>query len=277
MDSQNFFTKNSPVINTVLLVITLVVAVVALTYSIQNNKDLNNCSNSPSTKERMTGGRWQGKQVINALKEKACGGSGCGIGPTSGRPVDGQDYANQFSGNSFAPNGKLNCPPTPLPEAHHPWSSGGPTSKIASAAYNANYPDETDPHALTAKAKYGCAPDNDSNAGDCDYSLNADSLLPSSWREGTDCPGDSVPPNSLWAKYSPTKDAYYRSISASGSARLSVNTRSPLSRITGPNPLLLRSSVSVPLSSTQIPWNDSEFRLSAIANSTGMYPGEINC
>lgn len=262
--------KKLPWANTVLLIIVVGLAIAILVYTL---KCASSSALSPAAKENMQGGR---NKVFNALKENACGGlGGCGSGPTSGRVIDGNDYANQFSGNAFNPNAKLNCPPKPIPEAFHPYSSGAATYKLASQAYNSNYPDETSPNSLDAQAKYGCAQDVHLAPNNCDYSLNTDSLMPGSWREGTQCP-DGSDPNSQWAKYSPSRDSYMRYITASSAARLGVNTRNASSRIVG-LPLLLRSSTTTPLSHSQFAFNGSSLRDDVLADSTGIYPGAVTC
>src|SRR5690606_27240670 len=82
--------------------------------------------------------------VFNALREGACGGpGGCqGGSGAANRVIDGQDYANRVAGGAFHPNAQPNCPSRPVPEAFHPYTTGGaPTYKYASQAFNAAYPD----------------------------------------------------------------------------------------------------------------------------------------
>jgi hypothetical protein len=94
--------------------------------------------------------------------------------------------------------------------------------------------------------------------------------MPGSWRDGDKCP-DGSDPNSQWAKYAPTKDAYWRYVTAAGSARTAVNTRIPW-RIVG-QPLLLRPGTATPLThSWATPFGESSLRQDVLANSSGVYP-----
>lgn len=204
-----------------------------------------------------------------------------GMAPSSregfcGAVTDGSDYSRATTAG-HAQYQQPGCGAAAIPEPHGGMisaASGQPTYKHTSQAYHADYPDNTDPHSLAPKEKYGCAPDYN-NTGNCDYSLNPDNLMPASWRDDTNCP-DGSDPNSLWAKYAPTKDAYWRYVTAAGSARLSVNTRIPW-RIVG-TPLLLRSGVSVPLTHSQVtPFNGSSWRDDIVSDSLGYYPQDLSC
>ena len=258
----------SPGANTILLVIVLAVAVVALVYSVKNNETLDDLDKK---KEKM-GNR---PRVVNALKEGACGGSCSGSGAVNG-VRDGNDFINASSRAYDYPNAAAPVCDVPQVEPHHPYSESGTGGQVA-LRYSGNYPDETDEHSLDARKKDGCSrdpmqqgnPNGSASTGEnCDYSLNSDSLMPGSWREGAQCP-DGSDPNSQWAKYAPAKEQYNRYIMASSAARLGVNTRTGLTRITGPNPLLLRSSVAVPISNNHVLFNDSGFRLDAAAQGNG--------
>ncbi len=101
--------------------------------------------------------------------------------------------------------------------------------------------------------------------------LDLDKLVPSNWRGTQDCASPVATDKSNWAKFAPTREAFNQYITAAGSARLGINTRNPLSRRIG-TPLLLREGPSVPMSTTQIPFNDSAYRNDLIYNSTGFYP-----
>lgn len=280
-DSGSDWLSKLPSGRTALFIITLLAAFAALGMSIYNYQYEHRSANS-SAKERFTnGGSGSGKPVVNPMPP---GGSVKPMNqqrPTTGRVIDGNDFANQYNGSAFHPNARPNCPSVAVPEAWKPFSTGGgPSYGVGSSAYNANYPDETSPNSLAAQATYGCAPDNMDNksavGGGCgSYALNADSLMPGSWRSDTQCP-DGTDPNSQWTKYAPSRDAYFRYVTAAGSARLGVNTRDPASRITG-TPLLLRSSTVTPLSHTSIPFGGSSLRDDVIAQASSFYPSSISC
>ena len=139
----------------------------------------------------------------------------------------------------------------------------------SASTYASAYADETAAQSLAGKTTYSCAPDV-ATAGGCDYAINPDSLLPGSWREGVGC-DSGTDPNSQWAKYHPTRNKYYRYITAAGSARLGVNTRSPLRKILGTQNYL-RSATSTPITASNIAlFNASSYRDQAIFDATGQF------
>jgi len=234
------------------LFIALIVAIAALWMAIVNKEDIDDLEDNTK----------------RSPAENFCGGTN--------HVQDGYDSAhNTTNGHAQANGGQ--CGNVAVPEPHNPavyGSSSQPSYTHSSQAYHADYPDGTDAHSLAGKNQYGCAPDNN-NTGNCDYAMNPDNLMPGSWRDGTDCP-DGSDPNSQWAKYAPTKEAYWRYITAAGSARLGVNTRIPW-RIVG-TPLLLRSGVSVPITHSELtPFNGSSWRQDILADSLGYYPQDLNC
>jgi len=102
------------------------------------------------------------------------------------------------------------------------------------------------------------------------YKLSVDSLMPGSWK----APASSTfatADQQQWAKYAPTKAAFDKYITAGGSVRAPLNTRSPLARQVG-IPYLIRQGPPIPLSSKDVIFNDSGFRQDLVYNSTGYYP-----
>lgn len=161
------------------------------------------------------------------------------------------------------------------PMAHQPW--GGANSGKAgpgSNAYAQNWPTEEDP-----AARFPGNP-GDNSGGSCNaqnwgYHLNVDHLMPASWRGPQQC-GVESEDTAEWAKYAPSKEAFDRYITAAGSARLSVNTRSPSARQIG-IPNLLRGSPPMPLGTSESQFLDSDMRQSLIYSATGQFPTSTNC
>jgi hypothetical protein len=187
---------------------------------------------------------------------------------------DGMDAANKINGGAA----QSQCGPVATAEPAHPnlsAYSGAPSMYNSALANSTAYPDDTAAQSLAGKTTYSCAPDI-TNVGGCDYAINPDNLMPGSWREGVSC-SDGTDPNSQWAKYHPTRDKYYRYITAAGSARLSANTRSSSRKILGlQNPL--RSGTSTPITNSMItPFSESSLRSQAIFDATGIYPTATHC
>lgn len=182
--------------------------------------------------------------------------------------VDGADAAQAVTGGAA----QSQCAPVATAEPAHPMLSK--YAGMGAAARASAYPDESAANALAGKTTYSCAPDV-VNAGASDYALNPDNLMPGSWREGVAC-SEGTDPNSQWAKYHPTREKYYRYITAAGSARLSANTRSSTRKILGlQNPL--RSATATPLTAASItPFHESSHRAEAIHSATGSYPQSIH-
>lgn len=105
--------------------------------------------------------------------------------------------------------------------------------------------------------------------------LEIDNLMPASWRGIKNCATETTD-DAEWAKYAPSKAAFDRYITASGSVRLGVNTRDSNSKTLGV-PLLLRPSPPVPLSTQEMPFLDSDQRQSLIYNATGHFPQDTSC
>jgi len=156
------------------------------------------------------------------------------------------------------------CQTGPEPAAYFPYSGSQ-----GAAAFDSAYPNEED---MSSMSPRGCA--SSQQAG---YALNVNSLMPASWRSGSNCSGDSAAiDGSQWTKYAPTKEAFDRYITAQGSARLSLNTRNPLARQVG-IPDLLRQQPPMPLAAEEIVFSDSSYRLDSIFRQMGRYPTSTTC
>lgn len=153
-------------------------------------------------------------------------------------------------------------------------------------AYDPRFPSGEDPdgNALFPKVptargcggEYDCVQPANQGCGDkWGYQLNVDHLMPASWRGPSNCAGLAVD-DTQWSKYAPSKESFDRYITAAGSARLAVNTRSPLARQVG-IPLLLRPGPPIPISTKEHEFNDSSFRQDTVFNSVGYYPGNDDC
>jgi hypothetical protein len=116
--------------------------------------------------------------------------------------------------------------------------------------------------------------DNLTNSSYAQYfQLTTEGLMPQSWagsEQQAEGAGGAVTGGSNgWYNYAPTQSGFQRYIRASGSNRMRVMTRNPISKLGIPNPL--RTSAPTPLSSGK-PWfNDSSYRLD-IKDSLGCGP-----
>lgn len=274
--------KNHNRLNTVLLIGVAVIAIVALVYAV---KEYNSHSSAPSpapkvekmtTKPQQLAGRDKyadfdaDPETLKRLRTDDVSGNwwdNNNGGPRTKVP-DGNDVANTL----YSGAAQNTCNPGAIAEPAHPNSSGfgGPSAFGAAAANASAYADETAANSLAGKVTYSCAPDI-TNAGGCDYAINPDNLMPGSWREGVSC-SDGTDPNSQWAKYHPTRDKYYRYITAAGSARLGAGERmSNLRRVTGLNNSLRRGVVNAITPGSATPFGDSSARLQAVYDSVGNY------
>jgi hypothetical protein len=274
--------KNHARLNTVLLIGVAVVAIVALVYAVKEY----NTPHSPSAVEKMTV-----KVAKDALvdrrnadrmgapgtyKDETTTDDGYNFwSSTNGgnrvKVYDGNDAANALMGGAA----QNTCAPVAIAEPAHPNTSsfGGPSMQNAAIANAAAYPDETAANSLAGKVTYSCAPDI-TNVGGCDYAINPDNLMPGSWREGVSC-SDGTDPNSQWAKYHPTRDKYYRYITAAGSARLGAGERNNNRRKVIGLQNSLRSATVTSITPGNIsPFNDSSARLQVIFDSHGHYGQE---
>lgn len=96
-------------------------------------------------------------------------------------------------------------------------------------------------------------------------------LMPGSWRGN--CPPTEE--DGYWGRFAPTKEAFDKYITVSGSSRLQLNTR--IKNPTGGIPNSLRASPPVPISGKALTFLDSSHRLDLIYNSTGVYPTTDAC
>ena len=281
---------NKSRLNTFLLVGAVVLAIVALVYAVKDRNDIDAMKQKDALEGNIDAMKQKdGKRQYFHNNDKSDDYANYNSDPASlrrqrgnndwwsnngGKVYDGHDAANAVNGGAA----QSTCPPIATAEAAHPQLSsysGGPSMMNAAMAKSTAYPNETAAQSLAGKTTYSCAPDI-TNVGGCDYAINPDNLMPGSWREGVSC-SDGTDPNSQWAKYHPTREKYYRYITAAGSARLGANTRSSSRKILGlQNPL--RSGTSTPLTNAIIsPFNDSSMRAQAIYEALGSYPDGTYC
>lgn len=110
------------------------------------------------------------------------------------------------------------------------------------------------------------------------HNMEVDKLMPTSWRldSNAGCPKSESDDQAEWTRYAPSREAFNNYITAAGSARMSLNTRSPMARQVGlANPL--RPGVKVPLGGYQSDFLDTDMRQTAIYNATGQYPESLAC
>ena len=279
--------KTTDRLKTFFIFAAVVLAVTALIYSVKNNKSSSDSQQTGSNKNK--GGirsNFSNNSSNNSDQYSMSNGNNSNSnnsnkndwwsnnGGNTNKVYDGNDAANKINGGAA----QSTCNPIATAEPAHPnlsSFSGAPSMYNAAVANSASYPDSTAAQSLAGKTTYSCAPDI-TNVGGCDYAINPDNLMPGSWREGVSC-SDGTDPNSQWAKYHPTRDKYYRYITAAGSARLGANTRSSSRKILGlQNPL--RSGTSTPITNTVVaPFHDSSLRAQAIFDSVGSYPESSHC
>jgi hypothetical protein len=269
--------KTTDRLKTFFIFAAVVLAVTALIYSVKNNKSSSDNQQTGSNKNkggiRSNFSNNAGADV-NPYSMRGKNDWNSNTGGDMNKVYDGNDAANKINGGAA----QSTCAPVATAEPAHPnlsSFSGAPSMYNAAVANSASYPDNTASQSLAGKTTYSCAPDI-TNVGGCDYAINPDNLMPGSWREGVSC-SDGTDPNSQWAKYHPTRDKYYRYITAAGSARLGANTRSSSRKILGlQNPL--RSGTSTPITNTVVaPFHDSSLRAQAIFDSVGSYPESSHC
>lgn len=140
------------------------------------------------------------------------------------------------------------------------------------------YPDSSDPQGslyphMAQEAGRGAMMPEDPN-----HNMEVDKLMPTSWRldSNAGCPQSESEDQAEWTRYAPSREAFNNYITAAGSARMSLNTRSPMARQVGlANPL--RPGVKVPLGGYQSDFLDTDMRQTAIYNATGQYPESLAC
>lgn len=146
----------------------------------------------------------------------------------------------------------------------HPAPQGTPGfALVDDSAYFMDYPSAQDPSSLNS----------DGTPSAYDMSLAA--LMPASWRGNASCSGENAQSGDNWDQYAPTKQAFDNYITAAGSARLGLNTRTR--NPTGGVNYLLRPAPPVPVTGASIPFGDSGFRQDLVMNSLGWYPENVQC
>jgi hypothetical protein len=159
-----------------------------------------------------------------------------------------------------------------LPMGYYPFSQN------VAAAYDRQFPDSQDPSSLqkgtnaTPRQQEFCG--GGGSAAASKGFLDMNTLMPQNWRSegdvGSGCSGDaSTLGAQTWAKFAPTKAAFNQYITAAGSARLGVNTRI---KTPGGVRSLLRGGAPVPITASEIIFQDSSFRQDLLQNATGIYP-----
>lgn len=134
--------------------------------------------------------------------------------------------------------------------------------------YDNAYPNEQDRASLQVRG-------GSANAGGVGQ-MNINQLLPAAWRPGNAQIASQMGGDALWSKYAPTRAAFDQYISAGGSARMRLTTRSPAGRIVGQTDYL-RSPVPAPLTADVFPFSDSSLRMDLVQRATGRYPTSTNC
>lgn len=138
-----------------------------------------------------------------------------------------------------------------------------PGSANLASAYRNNYPNSGVGDSVISRDPFAV------------QNLRRDTHMPISWRDNAPC-GSLAGDDTLFGKWAPTKAAYDNYITASGSARLSLNTR--VKNPAGFNPWAgIRTQPPIPISGTAILFNDCSLRQDLIYNSTGVYPTAGMC
>jgi len=131
-------------------------------------------------------------------------------------------------------------------------------------AYFADYPQSENSSSL------------DGDGSPSSYDMNLSALMPASWRGAGNCGAvDADGEQDEWSKYAPSKESFQNYITAAGSARLGMNTR--VRNPTGGVANLLRPAPPVPMSASDITFNDSSFRQDLVYDSLGAYPTQVHC
>lgn len=139
-----------------------------------------------------------------------------------------------------------------------------PYGSTDDGAYFADYPQSEDSSSL------------DGDGSPSSYDMNLSALMPASWRGAGNCGAvDANGAEDEWSKYAPSKESFENYITAAGSARLGMNTR--VRNPTGGVANLLRPAPPVPMSASDIAFNDSSFRQDLVYDSLGAYPTQVHC
>lgn len=159
----------------------------------------------------------------------------------------------------------------PKPVSETSWY---PFSFDGTEAMATSFPLQQDPSSVVIPTG-ACSPVQPS-----DSAMNIDALMPQSWRKESGAGAGSLAsdaascPGQQWAKYAPTKESFSRYLVASGSARLSMNSRSPYGRIIGEPGIYqsVRPGAPTPISASPMLFSDSSIRQGLVHNQTGVYP-----
>lgn len=195
-------------------------------------------------------------------------------GTTAAKSAASKAKFSNPSGAAGNANADVNASAQPPLEAapYYPVdrSAGGNPRLVSPAyAYVGSFPSEEVLVAPGAKGNALCGPTPSPGLGNSGMKL--ESLMPGSWRSNS-TPASESGEDSQWTKFAPQKDKAFRAISSAGSARLSASTRNGQFKILGFQDHL-RSATSVPLSSsTNVLFNDSDLRQTAVLAATGSYP-----
>jgi hypothetical protein len=185
--------------------------------------------------------------------------------------------ANSFFYQQAQNTGRPGCGNGILLEPHVPFktSVSGPSMQSAAATYSSNYPND---NSIANLQNGGCVNNDAVHTPNADWSINAQNLMPASWRQDVGCAANVDEGDShRWAQFAPKYDQYKRYIQASGSARLTVPSRDALRKVIGTRNFL-RPGVSVPMTNAVVtPFNESPARLDFIAEHFGYYPGFNAC
>lgn len=174
-----------------------------------------------------------------------------------GTMVDSPGYNMQGNmgdnGYGGAPDDNVN--PAPLGYASYAYTDDN--------AYMGAFPQSEDSASLTSDGSPG------------EYDLNLNSLMPAGWSQASGCgAGES---DGQWGKFAPNKQQFEQYITASGSARYGMNTRTqnPTGGIQGLTNLIW--PVATPVDGAEIPFNDSSFRQDLVYDSLNFYPAQAQC
>lgn len=233
--------------------------------------------------------------MANPPARQLAGAVSCTDGVCSGSPYDAS-RSSAYSGDWWAApldandvgNVAVNggsCGsdmPAGAVEPFHPHSGAHTSAMTKSGTYlsDPSFPDELAPNSLAVNGNQRSGQQCDGSADvmtdSNKFAMNAENLLPGSWRSGTACAANQEDPvDAQWTKYHPTRERYQRFITSAGSVRMGIQSRSPHSKVMG-LPNMLRSGTATPLTNTPVMFGDSSHRLHAIQEATGMFPGFHN-
>lgn len=223
------------------------------------------------------------------------GSAGNGSAMASGGPADGSPMypsqlntangaVNPYFGGMFSKHdASMSKAPTQqgcnstLPMGYYPFSQN------VAAAYDRQWPDMQDPSSLQKGVNMPLGQQQFCGGGGAPNKgfLDMNTLMPAEWRASDESTGNGCAGNAsalgaqTWSSFAPNKAAFNQYITAAGSARLGLNTRSK-------NPgggvrSLLRGGAPIPITAAAILFNDTDARQMSVQNSTGMFPTTTYC